>query len=76
MTSFSAVLGVAGAYGDNLNYSLYPESHPGKYNSNSYVHGLLEAVSYSSPGISWSGWVEVLTHPGWGTPVPLAEFGL
>jgi hypothetical protein len=65
----SAILGVAGAYSDNLSYHHYPEgpNGAGKYNSNGFIHGLLDAVTTSRPDISWSGWVDSASHPGWAT---------
>ncbi|MBI1313164.1 hypothetical protein GC176_17880 [bacterium] len=72
----TTILGIAGAYGDNLNYHLFPESHPGYYNSNSFVRGVLDAVTTVRPDISYSAWVDWASHPGWSVPVPLDEFGI
>lgn len=72
----SNILGSASSYNDNLSYHINPEENPGFYNSNSYIHGLIAAATYIRPDISFGGWVEVVSHPRWGTPVPLEEFGL
>ena len=62
------LLGAAAAYGqlpDNplLLYHYFPEVNPGKYNSNSYIRGILNATgaSASAPGFC----------PGWLKPIPL-----
>jgi hypothetical protein len=57
-------------YQDNLPYHLKLEaSPPVDYNSNSYVHGLLNAAFVLPPNLS-----QQTKHPGWETPVPIEEF--
>jgi len=55
-------------YGDNLPYDTIPAWGHGGYNSNSYVHGMLNATNgsvYLPPGASLVGW---------GVPVPASAF--
>jgi hypothetical protein len=54
-------------YDDDLPYACFPESNPGFFNSNSFLSGLLDAVSVPKP------WIK-LYAPGWVTPVPLPKF--
>ena len=58
-------------YGDDLPYACRPEANPGTYNSNSYAHGLLDAVGLSGPRFPERAPMIV---PGWLTPVPRSKF--
>lgn len=56
-------------YRDNLVYECSPDE--GEYNSNSYLHGLLDAAGMQIPWqIRWSTFL----FPGWNRPLPTAEF--
>jgi hypothetical protein len=59
------------AYADDLPYACRPEQNPGSFNSNSYVHGLLNAVGLPSPRLPSR--VPTL-FPGWRTPIPPSRF--
>jgi hypothetical protein len=60
------------AYGDNLDYP-FPPQHivqgDGKYNSNSYISGLLQAAGIGLPPL-----FDVLDLPGAEKPVPRLYF--
>jgi len=85
-TVISSSFSLDAAYADDLSYGLFPESAPPgtKYNSNSYVSGLLNALMDQNPGVSiFFDLSSVddnndgnLDYPGWGIPVPLSNFGL
>ena len=66
-----ALLDRNAAYPDDLPYACRPEANPGFYNSNSYAHGLLNAVGLSKPRLPSR--VPALV-PGWLTPVPHSKF--
>jgi len=55
-------------YSDDLEYELFPQASVDGYNSNSYTHGLLNAVGLIAP---------TPTHnvPGYSKPVPSTKFG-
>jgi hypothetical protein len=55
-------------YDNDLQYACFPESNPGFYNSNSFVSGLLDAVTITKPIL------RVFSAPGWFTPVPVGKF--
>ena len=58
-------------YADDLPYACRPETNPGFYNSNSYAHGLLNAVGLPGPRFPERAPMIV---PGWPTPVPKSKF--
>ena len=58
-------------YADDLQYACRPEVNPGFYNSNSYAHGLLNAVGLPGPRLPDRAPMIV---PGWRTPVPRSKF--
>jgi hypothetical protein len=61
-------------YGDNLNYVLFPDPAPATgWNSNSYAHGLLNAIQESGLGWYWVDFGEA-SFPGWNKPLALTEF--
>lgn len=68
-----ALLDRDAAYKDDLPYACFPERfyNAGFYNSNSYAHGLLNAVGLPLPRLP-----ERLPGlmPGWLTPVPVSKF--
>lgn len=55
-------------YGNNLEYTTFPEGCEG-YNSNSYISGLLDAAGVSLPSI-----IFLYDLPGVGKPVPRSNF--
>jgi alpha-tubulin suppressor-like RCC1 family protein len=61
------------AYRDDLPYACFPEQfyNRGFYNSNSYAHGLVNAVGLPLPRLPerFPGLM-----PGWMTPIPLSKF--
>ena len=57
-------------YKDDLAYACVPEMNPGKYNSNSFVNGILRRAGAPLPLFPLRG----NTAPGWGTPVPSHKF--
>lgn len=59
------------AYPDDLPYACRPEENPGYFNSNSYSHGLLNAVGLPVPRFP-ERWPTLA--PGWQTPVPRGKF--
>jgi hypothetical protein len=58
-------------YQDDLFYSCFPLSSDDTYNSNSYVHGLLNKTGLPSP---MAPNLVPYFHPGWRKPVPPNEF--
>lgn len=68
-------------------YNLFPNAAADKYNSNSYVRGLLDALWNMHPVVYFTAPLEQelatnplpgspLKYPGWDVPVPLSEFGI
>ncbi len=57
-------------YKDDLEYACVPEMNPGKYNSNSFVSGILRRAGAPLPLFPLRG----NTAPGWATPVPSHKF--
>jgi len=66
-----ALLDANASYPDDLPYACRPEQNPGFYNSNSFAHGLLNAVGLPLPRFP-ERWPSLA--PGWQTPVPLSKF--
>ena len=64
---YTAMLIKDSIYDDDLNYDLFPEAGTDGYNSNSYVHGLVNA-SQSSTAVNFSDYI------GGNKPVPNNEF--
>ena len=64
-----------GNYGDDLNYDIFPEPGTDGYNSNSYLHGLLEALS-AEHGVRYTVNFGQLAFPGWDKPLELTVFGI
>lgn len=65
------LLAATSAYRNDLTYDCFPESHPGTFNSNSFVAGLLGVVELPEPRIPRAlFWL----FPGWATPVPAGSF--
>jgi hypothetical protein len=58
-------------YQDELRYACLPTDLLNTYNSNSYTHGLLDAVGLPSP---IAPFVTPFYHWGWSRPVPATEF--
>ena len=65
------LLGKTAAYKDDLPYACRPEQNPGYFNSNSFAHGLLNAVRLGLPRMPER--MPTLV-PGWLTPVPRSKF--
>lgn len=59
-----------GNYKNDLPYACVPEMHPGKYNSNSFAHGLLRKTGAPLPVFPTRGMIP----PGWSVPVPPEKF--
>jgi hypothetical protein len=59
------------AYKNNALYALIPASSPGRYNSNSFVAGLLDVTGISRP-IFLDNYREL--YPGQETPLPRSFF--
>jgi hypothetical protein len=57
-------------YKNDLPYACVPEMHPGKYNSNSFVSGLLRKAGAPLPLFPTRSRIP----PGWATPVPAIKF--
>lgn len=59
-------------YTNNINYTLIPSGPPGttEYNSNSFTHGLINAIGLGAcvSSIDWS-------YAGWNNPLPASCFG-
>lgn len=74
------------AYDDALPYHLFPNAGEEKYNSNSYVRGLLDALTFNRPIVTFTAPLEEqlvppnanspFKYPGWNIPVPLSKFGI
>ncbi len=64
---FQFMLAKHGNYGNGLNYDLFPQPGTSGYNSNSYVHGLVNAAS----GVST---VDFNQYVGGNKPVPNSKF--
>jgi RHS repeat-associated protein len=60
-----ALLRTDAAYGDNLGYSAFPRSGGLRYNSNSYVSGVLRAAGLNV--VAPTG----VRLPGWNQPIPI-----
>ena len=71
------IFSLDGAYGDDRQYDLTPNPNPAidSWNSNSYAHGLLNALEASGP-ISVSVNLGNDLFPGWDKPLQLFEFGI
>lgn len=66
-----------GEYGDNLPYWFFPENtQEDDWNSNSYAHGLLNALTASDANVGFNFAAGGAAFPGWVTPVALAQFGI
>lgn len=72
------IFNLDGQYGDNLQYWFFPENTPADdWNSNSYAHGLLNALEASDSDIDAPPFNPgAQDFPGWPTPVPLTAFGI
>jgi ABC-type Fe3+-hydroxamate transport system substrate-binding protein len=56
------------SYRNNETYELFPRGDNDGYNSNSFIHGLLDAAGFTNipdPAVN---------TPGWSKPVPLEDF--
>lgn len=57
-------------YRDNLSYDLFPNlNNNARYNSNSYIAGILRAAQIPVPAIN-------LNTPGYNKPIPINSFGV
>lgn len=72
------IFSVDGGYGDNRQYDAIPNADPNvdSWNSNTYAHGLLNALESEDDDVTVDVNLGGLNFPGWNKPLPLAEFGL
>jgi len=62
------------AYDDDLPYFAFPNANNNFWNSNSYAHGLLNALETSDSDITVAVNLGGLSFPGWDKPLGMAEF--
>jgi hypothetical protein len=67
----SLLLQLEAAYDDKLPYDCFPETNDVYYNSNGFVHGLLNAADLPEPQFPIEDW---FPYRGWTKPVPTWKF--